>query len=154
LPRSRCQVRGHERAATHLSPASSLPGPCGIAERVLHVAQSSALTSCLRRNTPRSRDSGSPQENPTDLRTRAIAAGPCSPWHQRRYLPYQADQEETGDKKSFSMASCPILAWSSFTSGSLEGFSLSKTSDALSRRTFFHLSNQIGMNLEPFCKFH
>ena len=42
------------------------------------MAQSSALTSCLRRNTPRSRDSGSPQENQTDLRTEAIAAGPSA----------------------------------------------------------------------------
>src|SRR5664280_3123375 len=42
------------------------------------------------------------------------------------------------DKKSFSIASCPILAWSSFTFGSFEGAPLSKTSDALSRRTFFH----------------
>ncbi len=64
MPRSRCPVRGHERAATHLSPASSLPCPCGIAERVLRMAQSSALTSCLRRNTPRSRDSGQPTGEP------------------------------------------------------------------------------------------
>ena len=52
------------------------------------------------------------------------------------------------DKKPFSMVSCPIFVWSFFTLGSREVFPLSKTPDALPRRTFFHLSNLVGMDLK------
>src|ERR1035437_11002393 len=49
------------------------------------------------------------------------------------------------DKKSFSIASCPILAWSSFISGSFsECLPLSKTSEAFSRRSFFHSAIWLG----------
>ena len=42
-------------------------------------------------------------------------------------------------KKSFSIVSCPILAWSSLTSGSFGFFCpFSKTSEAFSRSCFFH----------------
>src|SRR5208283_2564453 len=47
-------------------------------------------------------------------------------------------------KKSFSMASWPILAWSSFMSGSPDFFSLSKISDALSKSCFFHSAIWLG----------
>src|SRR5664279_4942237 len=47
-------------------------------------------------------------------------------------------------KKSFSIASWPIFAWSSFTSGSLDGLPLSKISDALSRSCFFHSAIWLG----------
>src|SRR5271157_1318967 len=42
-------------------------------------------------------------------------------------------------KKSFSIVSLPILAWSSLTSGSREDFfPFSKTSEAFSKSCFFH----------------
>jgi hypothetical protein len=47
-------------------------------------------------------------------------------------------------KKSFSMASCPIFAWSSFTSGWSGFFSLSKASGARSRSCFFYSAIWLG----------